>query len=104
MVLLHKGLRQSQPQPRTAFPSRHQLIENAVFDRVWYTRPVVDDMQFQCQPVALFAESDLTRNAGAKSQARLTRFNLFLQSLTSIVRDVEHALDELLAVTPKLWN
>src|SRR5659263_286668 len=101
-MLLHKSLRQRQPQARTALPPGHQRIENTVFDRVWYTRPVVDDMQFQCQPVTLFAKGDLPSDSRAKYQARFTYRYLFRQSLTGIVRNVEHGLYELFAVAAKL--
>jgi hypothetical protein len=68
MMLLDKGLRQSQPQARATVSSRNQWKENAVLDRVWNARPVVNDMQFQCQSVSLFPEGDLASNSGAQNQ------------------------------------
>ena len=57
-MLLDKGLRQRQPQARAIFAPRHQREEDAVPDRIRYTGPVVDDMQFQCQSVCLLYTSD----------------------------------------------
>ncbi|MCY1532680.1 hypothetical protein D9M68_679630 [compost metagenome] len=104
MVLLDKGLRQREPQAGAAIASRHKREKDAVLDRVWYARPVVDDMQFQCQAIALLAKRDLPTHTGLENDLRLTRRDAFGQRLRRVVRDVEHGLDELLAVTAKLGN
>ena len=66
--------------------------------------PVVDDMQFQCQSIALLAESHLPGDAGAQDQLRIAGRNALRQGLAGVVRDVEHRLDQLLAVAPELGN
>ena len=71
LVLLHEGLRQRQPQSRSAFAPRHQREEDAIADRLGHARAVVLDMQFQCQSVALLAERDLARDARAQRDARV---------------------------------
>src|SRR6478609_10799638 len=71
MVLLHEGLRQRQPQAGPAFAPAHEREEDAVLDRVRYTGPVVDDMQFQCQSIALLAEGDLAPDPRLERQLRV---------------------------------
>src|SRR5471032_1356690 len=44
-VLLHEGLRQSQPQAAAALPPRHQRVENAIANLGGDARSIVDDMQ-----------------------------------------------------------
>ena len=39
-------------------------------------------MQFQCQPIALLAESDLTANAGAQGDAQITLRTRILRQVT----------------------
>ena len=73
MMLLDEGLRQREPQAGTALPSRHERKEDAIPDRVRYTGPVVDDMQFQCQSIALLAEGYLPADARAEGQLRVGR-------------------------------
>ena len=104
MVLLHKGLRQCQSQPRTPITPRHQRVENAVLDRVRHTGPVVNDMQFQCQSVALFAKSHLPRNPRAENDLCVPQRDPFGQRLGRVVGDVEHGLDQLFAVAPELGD
>ena len=61
-------------------------------------------MQFQCQPVALFAKSNLAQHAGAKREHGVTRSDAIHQGLASVVRDVQQGLDELFMITPKFGN
>ena len=61
-------------------------------------------MQFQCQPIALFAKSDLAADTCAQNNLGFASGGFFLQRLGRVVRDVEHRLDELLAVAAKLGN
>jgi hypothetical protein len=59
-------------------------------------------MQFQCQAIALLAEGDLARHAGAQHDARIAAAMRSRQRLRGVVGDVEHRLDQLLAVAAEL--
>src|SRR3954470_18092115 len=96
VVLLHEGLCQREPQAGPAFPSRHQRKEDAVLDRVRHAGPVVDDMQFQCQSIALLTERHLPADARPEGQLRVTGRDAVRQGLAAVVRDVQHGLDQLL--------
>ena len=103
-MLLHKGLGQSQPQARPPFAARHQRKEDSLLDRVRYTGPVVYDMQFQCQLVTLLANGDLTGNSGLQGQQGISLVDTWRQGRRSIVGNIEHGLNQLLAIAPKLGN
>ncbi len=64
-MLLHETLRQREPQTGATFAAGHQRIKDAVADVLRNARPVVDHLQFKCQPVALLGQRDLTQRTGA---------------------------------------
>jgi hypothetical protein len=61
-------------------------------------------MQFQCQSVAHAADGDLPRRARAQHDACVTGGDALGQHLAGVVDDVEHGLDELLAVAADLGD
>src|SRR5574343_1561750 len=104
MVLLHKGLGQREPQSRAAFPAGHERVEGPALDRVRYAGPVVHHMQFQCQAITLFAKGHLTADAGPERDLRIALRHALCQRLCGVVRNVEHGLDQLFTVPPKLGD
>src|SRR5574337_1579411 len=101
VMLLHEGQRQRQPEPRTTLPPRHQRLEDAVPEGLGHARSVVLDMQFQCQAPALLADRQLARDAGAQEQVGAAGGDLVGERLDRVAHDVEHGLDQLLAVAPE---
>src|SRR5688572_12907394 len=59
-------------------------------------------MQFQCQSIALLAESHLASDPRAESQPRISCAYPLRKRLTGVLSNVEHGLDQLLAVAAKL--
>ena len=103
-MLLHERLRERQPQTRPAIATRYQRVEDAIAKGLGNARTVVLHMQFQCQSEALLADRDLARDARAQHDARIARQDALGQRLRRVVHDVEHGLDELLAVAAEFGD
>ncbi|OQC07099.1 MAG: hypothetical protein BWX79_01947 [Alphaproteobacteria bacterium ADurb.Bin100] len=59
-------------------------------------------MQFQCQAIALLAKGDLAQDAGSENDLRITGGDALAENLRRVVGEVEHRLDQLLAVATEL--
>ncbi|OPZ04581.1 MAG: hypothetical protein BWZ09_01707 [Alphaproteobacteria bacterium ADurb.BinA305] len=59
-------------------------------------------MQFQCQTIALLAQRHLARDARAQRDLRVAGSDALGECLRRVVRDVQHRLDELLAIGGEL--
>ena len=103
-MLLHEGLRQRQTEPGATFAAAHQRVKDAVTDVFGHAWAVVLDMQFQCQPKTLASKRDLARHPCAQHQPGIAFNHAVRQRVCGVVRDVQHGLDQLLAVAPKLRN
>ena len=58
-------------------------------------RSVVDDMQFQCQAIALAAEGDLPGHPGAQGDHGIALRDTLGQGLRRVLHHVEQSLNEL---------
>src|SRR5690606_6139344 len=92
-VLLHKRLGKWQAEPAAAFPSCNQGKEDAIEQATWYSRSIVDDMQFQCQLMPDPGNDHMPGNPGAQPDDALA-----CQRLRGIAHQVEQCLDQLLLV------
>src|SRR5262249_23321991 len=88
LVLAHQILRQRQPQPGSPFAPRDQWKKYLVAQLVWYTRPVIDDLDRYSERVKPACESDLARDARAQHDVSVA-----LHGLGRIAHDVEQRLD-----------
>ena len=67
-------------------------------------RPVVLDMQFQCQAITVLAERHLALDARAQDDLRASPARALDERLGGVADDVEHRLDELLAVAAEVGH
>src|SRR5574343_348621 len=102
LVLLGDRLRERESEARAAIPPGDQGEEDAIPDLGGDAGTVVLDMQFQCQAPALLADRDLPGHAGAQHDLGVARRNARRQHLRRVLHDVEHHLDQLLAVTAEV--
>src|ERR1043165_8972407 len=101
-MLLHEGLRECEPESRAAIPPRDQRVEDALADGLGHTRAVVLNMQVQCPAITLLSQRHLTSDARAQRDHRVAFPPALDEGLRRVVRDVEHGLDQLLAVATEL--
>ncbi len=73
-------------------------------NRLRDARPVVLDMQFQCQTIAVFAERRLADDARAQGDPGGAELDLLGQRFGGVAGDVEDRLDQLLAIAAELGN
>src|SRR5664279_749731 len=98
MVLLDEGSCEREAESGAAFATRHERKEDPLAQGVWNAGPVVLDMQFQCQTVALLAERHLADDARSQRDPRGAGLDQLGERLGGVAGDVEDRLDQLLAV------
>jgi len=104
LVLRDEGLRERETQTRPALAPRYQGIEDAISDGLRDARTVVLDMQFQCQAIALLAQRDLPCDPRAQHDAGVADGTPLGECQRGVVGDVEHRLDQLLAVADEVGD
>src|SRR5262245_40978184 len=100
VVVLHERLRQRESEPRPALAAGYERMEHTLAQLGRDPRTVVDHLQFQCQPVPPARDRDGARDPrpqhdlaggwGARTRAGAR--------LRGVAHDVQHRLDQLLAV------
>ena len=103
-VLLHEGLRQRQPEPAAALAPGHQRDRRC--GRGWLrdARSVVDDMQVQCQPVAILAQRDLARDPGAQHELASPAAIRSASACAALCAMLSTRLDQLLLVAAEFGH
>ena len=86
------------------FAAGHEREEDLLAQCLRNARPVVLDMQFQCQTIAVLAERHLADDARAQRDLRAAGRDLLGERLGGVAGDVEDGLDELLAVAAELGD
>ena len=94
-VLLRRTSARASGRGRCRLRAPTPADRRCVADRVRNAGSVVDDMQFQCQPMALAAQSSPGARCGCAADPARWRPS---QRLRGVAHDVEQRLDQLLAV------
>src|SRR3982750_4555926 len=92
MVLLDEGSCERESEPGAAFATRNERKEDPFAQRLRNSRPVVLDMQFQCQTIPVLAERDLADDTRAQPDPGVALLDVVDERLGGVADDVEQRL------------